>query len=299
MSNSTAYGGDSVTHPVRRLGETRVRRIMRLSVFYLLLIGVMAPFIYPFWWMVMSSFKPNSEIFGKLRLLPQSLYLRNFVEVFEFQPFARHYFNSLYITVSATTLTVLFSSLSGYAFAKLRFPGRNLLFMVLLSALMMPAEVTIIPNFFLMKSLDLINTHIPLILIPVFGMQGAVVAFLMRQYFITVPMSLTEAPRIDGLSELGIFTRIMLPLSKPVISAAVILTFLHNWNLFLEPLVFINDLELFTLPLSLNNYNDPYGLPVWNLQLTATTIAAVPILVVYVVFQKRIENAMVFSGLKG
>ncbi|TVQ38963.1 MAG: carbohydrate ABC transporter permease [Spirochaetaceae bacterium] len=249
--------------------------------------------------MVMSSFKPNAEIFESLRLLPRRFYLGNFVDVFRFQPFARHYFNSFYIAVTSTALTILLCSLSGYAFARLRFRGSNLLFVTLLSALMMPAEVTIIPTYFLMSSLGFIDTHIPLIFVPVFGMQGAVVTFLMRQYFITVPLSLTEAPRIDGLGEFGIFVRIMMPLARSVTSAAVILTFLNNWNLFLEPLIFIHDLRLFTLPLSLNNFTDPYGLPVWNLQLTATALAAVPILIVYVVFQRQIENAMVFSALKG
>ena len=272
---------------------------LKKVIFYALLFTLALPFVYPFWWMVMSSFKPNSEIFESLRLFPRHFYLKNFVEVFRFQPYARHYFNSVYIAVTSTTLTVFLGSLSGYSFARLRFRGRNILFVILLSALMMPVEVTIIPNFFLMSFLNLIDTHIPLIVVPVFGMQGAIVTFLMRQYFITVPMSLTEAPRIDGLGEFGIYARIMMPLARSVISAAVILTFLHNWNLFLEPLVFINDLRMFTLPLSLNNYNDPYGLPVWNLQLTATAIAAVPILTVYVLFQRQIENAMVFSALKG
>ena len=276
-----------------------VSALPRKFFFYVLLLGIILPFLYPFWWMVMSSFKPNSEIFEGLSLFPQRFYTENFIEVFRFQPYARHYFNSIYIAVTSTALTVFLASLSGYAFARLRFPGRDILFLILLSALMMPAEVTIIPNFFLMSSLNLIDTHVPLILVPVFGMHGAFATFLMRQYFITVPMSLTEAPRIDGLSEFGIYFRIMLPLSGSVMSAAIILIFLQNWNLFLEPLVYINDLNLFTLPLSLNNFNDQYGLPVWNLQLTATAIAAVPILVVYVLFQRRIENAMVFSGLKG
>lgn len=273
--------------------------VLERWLFRLTLPVVSLPFIYPFWWMILSSFKTNREIFGPLTLLPVSPQLDNFVEVFKFQPFALHYFNSLYISTLATALTLFIGSLSGYAFAKLRFPGRQALFLLILSSLMMPIEVTIIPNFFLMKWLNLINSHVPLVLIAVFGMQGAVVAFITRQYYITVPDSLAEAPKLDGLGDFGVYRRIMLPLSAPVLSSALILTFLHNWERFLEPLVFVNDLVLFTLPLSLNNYNDPYGAPVWNLQLTATTLAAVPILIIYVLFQKRIIDAMAYSGVKG
>lgn len=266
---------------------------------YGILMLVSIPFIFPFWWMVTSAFKNSVEIFDTLRLLPDTWRWENFREIFTYQPYARHYFNSVYIALLVTAGTLFFGALSGYAFARIRFKGSSVLFLLLLSSLMMPIEVTIIPNFFFMKYLKLIDTHIPLILLPIFGAQGAFVAFMLRQFFLTIPRELEEAATIDGLSRFGTFLRIMLPMATPALSAAAILTFLHSWNSFLEPLVFLMDLKLFTLPLSLKNFNDAYGAPLWHLQLAATTLSVVPILLFYIVAQKRIVNAMAFSGLKG
>lgn len=266
---------------------------------YTALIILAVPFLFPFWWMIMSSLKSPNNIFGGLSLLPTETRWSNFSEVFSYQPFAAHYFNSVYIAILVCLGTLLVASLSGYAFARMRFFGRSALFVLLLSSLMMPTEVTIIPNFFLMKWLNLINTHFPLILIPVFGSQGVVATFLMRQFFVTLPGELEEAATLDGLGRFQTFFRIILPISVPALSAATILTFLYSWNSFLEPLVFINDLELFTLPLSLANFRDAYGLPLWHLQLAATTLSVLPILLVYVLAQQKITNSMAMSGLKG
>lgn len=277
----------------------RRNEAVKTTIFYLVLILGCIPSFYPFLWMMMSSLKTNDRIFGSLKILPEVWNWGNFLEVFRYQPFAQHYLNSVYIAVVVTTLTVLIGTLSGFAFAKLAFKGKNFLFLLILSSLMMPIEVTIIPNFFIMNTLNLINTHLPLIIIPIFGAQGAFVAFLMRQYFITIPNELLEAPLIDGLGYWGVFFKIILPVSIPALSSAIILTFLVSWNSFLEPLVFINDIRKFTLPLSLGNFTDIYGAPIWNLQLASTTLASLPILIVFIIFQKHIVNAMVSSGVKG
>ena len=139
----------------------------------------------------------------------------------------------------------------------------------------------------------------PLMLIPIFGAQGAFSAFMFRQFFITIPKELEEAARLDGLGTFGIFRRIMLPIAGPVISATAILAFLAAWNTYLEPLVFTSSIGNFTLPLSLNNFNDVYGQPQWNLQMAATTISILPIMLVYLFFQEKVTDAMVNSGLKG
>ncbi|MCP4396688.1 MAG: carbohydrate ABC transporter permease [bacterium] len=276
-----------------------VRKFGSRALIYGLLIILSVPFIFPFWWMITSAFKNSAEIFGTLRWLPETWRWQNFREIFTYQPYANHYFNSVYIALAVTGGTLFLGALSGYAFARIRFKGSSVLFLLLLSSLMMPIEVTIIPNFFLMKYLKLIDTHIPLILLPIFGAQGAFVAFMLRQFFLTIPRELEEAATIDGLSRFGTFLRIMLPMAAPALSAAAILTFLHSWNSFLEPLIFLMDLKLFTLPLSLKNFNDAYGMPLWHLQLAATTLSVIPILLLYIVAQKRIVNAMAFSGLKG
>jgi multiple sugar transport system permease protein len=272
---------------------------VKAAILYSMLIIGCIPSFYPFLWMLTSSLKTNDRIFGSLKILPEVWHWGNFLEVFRYQPFAQHYFNSVYIAIIVTILTVLIGTLSGFAFAKLNFKGKNILFLLILSSLMMPIEVTIIPNFFIMNTLNMINTHFPLIILPIFGAQGAFVAFLMRQYFITIPNELLEAPLIDGLGYWGVFFKILLPVSIPALSSAIILTFLVSWNSFLEPLVFINDIRKFTLPLSLGNFTDIYGAPIWNLQLASTTLASLPILIVFIIFQKHIVNAMVSSGVKG
>jgi len=276
----------------------RIRHWARGAPKIAFLVLVSLPFIFPLWWMLTSSFKPIHEILGQPTLLPQSWRLENFIDVFTYQPFARHYFNSVYIACLVTIGTLLVSSLAGYAFARIHFPGSGILFLLLLSAMMMPAEVTIIPNFFLMKWLNLTDTHVPLIVLPMFGANGVLGIFIMRQFFLDFPQELEEAAMIDGLSRGGVFWRIALPIARPALAAVAILIFLFNWNTFLEPLVFINDINLFTLPLSLNNYNDPYGLPLWHLQLAATTLSVIPIFVVYLIAQKQVTNTMALSGIK-
>ena len=277
----------------------RHRWLWTLS-WYVLLLILSLPFIFPFWWMITSSLKTASEVFAfPPTLLPPSWQWSNFVDVFTFQPFARQYFNSLYIAVSVTVLTILISAMAGYAFARVRFPLRNVIFLVLLSALMMPSEVTIIPNFFLFSWLGWLDNHMPLILLPVFGANGVVGTFLMRQFFVQLPSALEDAAMIDGLGRFGIFWRIALPLSRPIMAALAILSFLYSWNLFLEPLVFLNSQHLFTLPLALSSFTDNYGLPIWHLQLAATTLAVVPVLVIYVMAQRHVVQSFTMSGVKG
>lgn len=278
----------------------RLRNGLGRFLTYALLILLSLPILFPFWWMITSSFKSSAEIFEfPPRLLPEVWRWSNFVDVFTFQPFARHYFNSLYIAILVTVGTLFFSSLAGYAFARIRFPGSNLIFLLLLSALMMPTESTIIPNFILMKNLGLTNTHIPLIILPILGAQGIVGTFMMRQFFLSLPREIEESAMIDGLNRFGIFLRIALPLARPALGALAILSFLYSWNSFLEPLIYLNDAELFTLPLSLRNYVDPGGQRIWHLQLAATTLSILPILLVYIVAQRHIIESFTLSGVKG
>lgn len=264
-----------------------------------LLVAVTMLFVYPFWWMLVNSLNTAAQVFGRPTLLPVSWRFENYREIFTVQPFARHLFNSVLVAVVGTVGNVLISALSGYAFARLRFPGRNALFLLLLTALMMPVEVVIVPLFFQMLSWGLSDSLVPLMLLPIFGAQGAFSAFMFRQFFVTVPLELEEAARLDGLSHLGTFLHIMLPIAKPVVSSAAILAFLAAWNTYLEPLVFTSSIEKYTLPLSLSNFNDAYGQPQWNLQMAATTLSILPIMTVYLFFQEKVTDAMVNSGLKG
>jgi len=207
------------------------RRTHRLvtRICWLITLSVVAiPFAFPFLWMIAGSFKNAAEVLGSTSLIPTTIRWTNYVEVFEYQPFARQYFNSLYIAVLVSVFTLIISSLAGYALARMRFAGAGLLMLFLISALMVPEEVTIIPNFFLFGWLDLMDTHWPLVLLPVFGSHGVMATFLMRQYFLAIPKELEEAGKMDGLSRLGIWWKIALPMSRPALAAVTIITFLFS-----------------------------------------------------------------------
>ena len=274
--------------------DKRIKRVWQV----LMLIVVAALFVYPFWWMLVNSLNTAAQVFGKPTLLPRAWRFINYVEIFQVQPFARHLLNSVLVAIVGTVGNVLVSALSGYGFARLRFPGSNILFILLLTALMMPIEVIIVPLFFQMLQWGFSDSLVPLMLIPIFGAQGAFSAFMFRQFFVTVPLELEEAAKLDGLSAFGTFWHIMLPVAKPVIASGAILAFLPAWNTYLEPLVFTSSIENYTLPLSLNNFNDSYGEPQWNLQMAATTVSVLPIMIVYLFFQEKVTDAMVNSGLK-
>lgn len=169
----------------------------------------------------------------------------------------------------------------------------------MLTGLMMPVEVTIIPNFILMQKLNLINTHVPLLVIPVFGSAGIIGMFIMRQFFLSFPSELADAAKIDGLSTFGIFFKIALPLSKSALSTVAILTFLKVWNSYLEPLIYINDKKLFTLPLALPSFVDSMGGPVYEVQLAATTLSVLPVLIFLFIAQQTIVESFAQSGIKG
>ncbi|WP_329790999.1 carbohydrate ABC transporter permease [Lentzea sp. DG1S-22] len=265
---------------------------------YGLLCLLCVPFVFPTWWMVTSSMKPISEIFSE-SLLPSEWTFSTYEQVFRMQPFGQQYWNSLYIAVIVTAGTMAVAAMAGYAFARIRFPGQNVLFVVVLTGLLIPSEVTIVPLFQLFQTLGLTNTHWPLIVVPVFGAPCVLAIFIMRQFFIALPPELEEAARMDGLGRAGIFYRIALPLSRPALGAVAIFTFLHSWNLYLEPIVYLSTPDMFTLPQALTQFVDIYGGPMWNVQLAAATMTAVPILVVFVLAQRQFIEGLAHTGVKG
>jgi len=270
------------------------------TALYGLMCVLAIPFVFPTWWMVTSSLKPVSEIFAfPPELIPRGLDWTAYRDVFELQPFARQYFNSLYISAIVTVGTMTVASLAGYAFARIRFPGQNALFMVVMVGLLIPAEVTIVPLFRLFLMVDLINTHWPLILIPMLGPPSVLATFIMRQFFISLPVELEEAARIDGLGWLAIFWHVGLPLARPALGAVAIFTFLHSWNLYLEPIVFLSSPANFTLPQALTQFVDAYGGPMWNVQLAAASLTALPVLIVFVIAQRQFIEGLAHAGLKG
>ncbi|MBS0453858.1 MAG: carbohydrate ABC transporter permease [Proteobacteria bacterium] len=267
---------------------------------YGLLCLLLVPFVFPTWWMVTSSVKPISEIFVfPPQLWPAHADWSSYQQVFSLQPFARQYWNSAWIAAVVTLGTLGVSSMAGYAFARIRFAGADALFVVVLTGLLIPSEVTIVPLFQMFRALGLVNTHWPLVLIPIFGAPCVFATFIMRQFFITLPAELEEAARVDGLGRFKIFRTIALPLARPALASVAIFTFLHSWNLYLEPIVFLSTPQLFTLPQALTQFTDAYGGPMWNIQLAAATMTALPVLLVFVVAQKQFIEGLAHTGLKG
>ncbi|GAA3452862.1 carbohydrate ABC transporter permease [Dactylosporangium matsuzakiense] len=267
---------------------------------YGLLCVLAIPFVFPTWWMATSSVKPLGDVFKfPPSLIPTSIDTSAYRQVFQAQPFAQQYFNSMYIAVVCTLGTLVVSSLAGYAFARIRFRGQNALFLLVLTGLLVPSEVTIVPLFQLFQRWHMIDTHWPLILVPIFGAPSVLATFIMRQFFITLPPELEEAGRIDGLGRWGLFRRVALPLARPALGAVSIFTFLHSWNLYLEPIVFLSTPSKFTLPQALTQFVDAYGGPAWNVQLSAATMTAIPVLVVFVVAQRQFIEGLAHTGLKG
>jgi multiple sugar transport system permease protein len=267
---------------------------------YGLMTVLLIPFVFPTWWMVTSSVKPISDIFAfPPQIIPGRFDFSTYGRVFELQPFAQQYWNSAYIAALVTAGTMLFSSMAGYAFARIRFPFSNALFLVVLTGLLIPSEVTIVPLFQMFLGWGMINTHWPLILVPIFGAPSVFATFVMRQFFIALPKELEEAARVDGLGRFRIFWTIALPLARPALAAVAIFTFLYSWNLYLEPIVFISTPRLFTLPQALTQFTDAYGGALWNVQLAAATMTALPVLIVFIIAQRQFVEGLAHSGLKG
>lgn len=259
------------------------------------------PLLFPLWWLVTSSFKGLDEIFAyPPRLLPDSFDLANFARVFELQPFGRQFLNSLYIAAVNVIGTLAFSSLAGYAFARVRFRGRNVLFVLMLSALLIPLEVLMVPLYALMGWLGWLGTHLPLLVLPVLGVDSVIGTFLMRQYFLSLPVELEDAARIDGLGRFGIYRHIALPLAKPALATVAVLTFLTSWSAFLEPLIFVSGVpDLLTVPAAIPLFADSYGFPIWEVQMAASTLSILPILVVFLVAKRFIIQGFARAGIHG
>lgn len=272
----------------------------RLFGIYVILILMAAPFLFPTWWMFTASLKPIEEVFSfPSSLIPNDFRIENYQEVFRLQPFLRQYWNSLSIALIVTVLTVTIATTGGYAFARIKFRGRNKIFVLLLTALLMPAEVTLIPIFRLMVKSGLSDSFFPVIIIPAFGAHAVVGLFLMRQFFLDFPNELEEAAEIDGLSRFRVFMKIALPLAGPAIASLAILSFLYSWNLFLEPLVFLTEPNDYTLPVVLPQFTDTYGSPIWNVQLAAASLSVIPVMIVFVMAQRHFIRGITMTGLKG
>jgi multiple sugar transport system permease protein len=253
--------------------------------------------VLPFLWMLSTSLKSQGEaMVYPPRWIPNPILWSNYVDVVQSFPFGTFAFNSLKIAIIGTVGQLISTSLAAYAFARMSFPGRNVLFIILLSTLMVPGQVTMIPTFILFNALGWVNTHYPLMVPAWFG--GAFGTFLIRQFFFTVPQEYSDAAAIDGAGHLSIFWRIYMPLAKPVLATLALFTFMNHWNEFLLPVIYLTDQSKLTLTVGLSTFRQQYS-TLYHYLMAGTLLSIIPIFVLFVLLQKYFVRGIVMSGLKG
>ncbi|MGG3509325.1 carbohydrate ABC transporter permease [Paenibacillus lautus] len=251
----------------------------------------------PFVWMVLSSLKDLSQVFVvPPKWIPDPFIWSNYKDSLTALPFGRAYFNSFYINMIVVVSQLITCSMAAYAFAKITFPFREPLFILFLATMMVPGQVTIIPLYLIMKNIGWLDTHLAII-VPS-ALLNAFGVFLLRQFFRGIPKEMEEAAIVDGANRWTIYTRIMLPLIKPALSALGIFTFLGMWNNFFNPLIFLSSTDKFTVPMMLNLYRGMYSTD-WTLMMAGASIALIPVLIVYIIGQKYIIEGVTLSGIKG
>lgn len=252
--------------------------------------------VLPFIWTVLSSLKNMGQTFAyPVKIFPDPVVWENYPESLSALPFGRAYWNSFYIAAIVVIFQLLTATMAGYSFAKLKFRGHGVIFVLFLATMMVPSQVTMIPLFLIMKKIGLLGSHMSLIL-PA-ALFNAFGVFLMRQFIAGLPDELEEAAIIDGASVPQIFFRIIIPLVKPSMAAFGIFVFLGQWNSFMYPLIFLNKTETFTVPLLLNFFKGTYATD-YPLLMAGTVISVVPVLIVYLFFQKQIIQGIAITGMK-
>ena len=270
------------------------RRMETFALWVLLAAGALI-MIFPIYWMFATAIRPKDQIFSaSTGILPTGWVWRNFADALNHMPFLHWFWNSTVIAVVAVVITVSINLLCGYAFAKFRFAGRDVLFLTVLSALMIPVQVIIVPLFFVVSDLGLLNSYWGVILPRAAEAFGI---FMVRQFMVSIPDELLEAARLDGASELTIFRKIVLPLSKPIIAVLIIFTFMWRWNDFVMPLLMLTDQDMYTVQLGLNLLKGQYNTE-WTDIMSIALLSLVPMLVIFVFFQRQLIQGIAGTGLK-
>ncbi len=273
----------------------RFWNISKTTLLHVLVYGLALLTIAPFIWMVLTSFKDIGEILTyPPKWLPSKVQFENYVSAFTAAPFGRFYFNSIFVSVTVVLGQLITCSLAAFAFARLQFKGREVLFMLFLGSMMIPGQVTMIPSFMILYWLGWINTYYALI-VP--GLASAFGTFLLRQFFMTIPRELEEAAYIDGCSRLGVLWRIILPLARPALATLAIFTFMGVFNDFLWALIVTNSEEMRTVQLGLAVFRDRYTTE-WDKLMASSVTATLPILTVFFFAQKQFMKGIALSGLK-
>ena len=264
---------------------------------HILLTGGAILFTIPFLWMVSTSLKAPADILlVPPKWIPDPIVWRNYPEAWTSLPFNKFLLNTCTITLFSIIGTVFSCPLVAFSFSRLRFPGRDFWFVVLIATMMLPMHVTMIPRFILFQKLGWLNTFNPLIVPAYFG--SAFYIFLLRQFFMTLPRELDDAAVIDGCNTFGIYWQIILPLAKPALAAVAVFSFISNWNAFLAPLIYLTDMEKMTIAVGLQMFRGQYTTEM-HLLMAASTVAVLPILIVFFIAQKYFIQGIVLTGMKG
>lgn len=276
--------------------STDIKNIMIKFMFHLLMICITSTMLIPFIWMILSSFKAQYDIMKIPPVwIPNPIHWENYINIFKEQPLGLFILNSVKITFSVVIGQLFFSSLAAYAFARIKFKGRETLFFLYLGTLMIPYQVTMIPVFIMMSKIGWLDTHIPLIIPGFFSAFGV---FLLRQFFMTIPKELEESAELDGCNPYTTFIKIMLPLVKPALATLGVFTFMGTWNDFMTPLIYLTTSTKFTLTLGISYFRGIYTSQ-WNYIMTGAVISIIPILLLYIFAQRYFVEGITLSGMKG
>jgi multiple sugar transport system permease protein len=276
-------------------------RVARNAFIYAFLTAGAISMVLPFFWMLSTSLKSYASVFifnvNQIQWLPNPVYWGNYIDVWKVVPFGRFYFNSLFVCATVTAAQVMTSAMAAYSFSRLRFPGREKIFFSYLATMMIPASVTLIPVFVLMRIFGWIDTYKALIIPAAFSAYGT---FMLRQFFMTVPRDLEDAAKIDGCSYGGIFLRVMLPLSKTALATLTVFVALGNWVSFMWPLLVTNSVEKRTLPVGLAYFQElyQYAQPDWGLLMAGSLVTMVPVMIIFLFSQKFFVEGIKLTGMK-
>ncbi|WP_228496633.1 MULTISPECIES: carbohydrate ABC transporter permease [unclassified Pseudoclavibacter] len=267
------------------------------ALLYIALIIAAAAMLTPFFWMIMSSLKDANAVFSvPVRWIPEVFVWQNYVDIWTKSDIMTWIGNTLFLSVTVTALQVLTGSFAAYGFSRVKFPGRDALFLLYVGTIAVPWQSYMIPQFIMLSNANLSNTLWAIILLQAFGAFGV---FLMKQFYESIPMELSEAARLDGLSEYGIWRRIMLPLSIPAIASLSLLTFVNTWNDYLGPLIYLRDPSLWTMQLGLKNFVSSLYDVDYGVLFAGLTISVIPIAIVFLLGQRYFVEGVATSGLKG
>lgn len=264
---------------------------------YLVMGAIIALFMVPLFWMISTSIKPRAEIFAwPPTFFPDEPMFGNYVTIFQKYPLHRFMLNSLWLVILNTIGGLIAVPLAAYAFARLEFPGKSFLFMVLFLTMIVPGEIKLVPLFRMFSRMGLIDTYVPLVLHSFFGQ--AFFVFLVTQYLRSIPRELDDAARIDGVGHAGILYRILVPLAIPALTIIVVYTFLWTWNEFMKPIIYLNTWEKFPIQVGLSLFKGRFDI-VWNQYMAATLVSIIPVLLVYGFVQKYLIGGLASIGIKG